>query len=306
MPADPIPTPRKISWCRPLDGDGLVPFDRDDCVWMKVTDHQRDDGPFPPNPGDIQTVDRLMRDGRCITCTLTFAWDEEQEYKTICREVTLEEFLRRGHKIPARYLRGKAPRLDEPIALLTEGYEQLGGSHEQRVLPPPADVALPAPIELPDDEPIRPACPADLGPGPAGPPDGTSPSVGSDGPIGQTEAAAQQAPAPEEESAATGPAGSPRKNRRPAADTSGSKARPTGDPASRAVAAAMALRKAGKPVSVRAACKAAGVDRKNLTANHPETVQLIEQLAEPDREPSRGSIDRRTGSLDAWDDPEED
>jgi hypothetical protein len=68
----------------------------------------------------------------------------------------------------------------------------------------------------------------------------------------------------------------------------------------------MALRKAGKPVSVRAACKEAGVDRKNLAANHPETVRLIEQLAEPDRASPRGASDRRTGNLDAWDDDEED
>src|SRR5262249_14912477 len=48
-------------------------------------------------------------------------------------------------------------------------------------------------------------------------------------------------------------------------DDSGSKTRPPGDPVARAVAAAYALRRAGKPVSVRAACKAAGVDRKHLT-----------------------------------------
>jgi len=78
------------------------------------------------------------------------------------------------------------------------------------------------------------------------------------------------------------------------------------DPAARAVAAAYALRKEGKPVSVRAACKAAGVDRSNLIARHPETVRLIEQLAEPDREPPSGKHDRRTENLDAWDDPDDD
>lgn len=78
-------------------------------------------------------------------------------------------------------------------------------------------------------------------------------------------------------------------------------ARPQGDPASRAVAAAYALRKAGRPVSVRAACKAARVDRNHLAKRHPETVKLIEQLAEPDRAPLRGAIDRRAGNLDAWD-----
>jgi hypothetical protein len=82
--------------------------------------------------------------------------------------------------------------------------------------------------------------------------------------------------------------------------------KPPGDPASRAVAAALALRKQGKLVSVRAACLVAKVDRKNLTARHPETIEFIEQLAEPDRKPSSGKHDRRTGFLDALDDSEDD
>ena len=77
------------------------------------------------------------------------------------------------------------------------------------------------------------------------------------------------------------------------------------DPAIRAVAAAYALLKAGKPVTIRSVCKAAGVDRKNLTAKHPETIKLIEQLGEPDRKPPSGKHDRRTGNLDALDDSED-
>jgi hypothetical protein len=84
------------------------------------------------------------------------------------------------------------------------------------------------------------------------------------------------------------------------------KSKPLDGPASRVVAAAYTLQKAGKPVSVRAACKAAGVDRNNLAANHPEIVKLIEQLAEPDRKPRSGLRDRRTGNLDGCDDPEDD
>jgi hypothetical protein len=71
------------------------------------------------------------------------------------------------------------------------------------------------------------------------------------------------------------------------------------------VAAAYALRRAGKPVSVRAVCLAAGVDRKNLTDRYPHVVRLIEQLAQPDRTPPKGLIDRRTEKLDSWDDPED-
>ena len=86
----------------------------------------------------------------------------------------------------------------------------------------------------------------------------------------------------------------------------GSKIRPPGDPVTRAVAAAYALRRAGKPVSVRAACKAAGVDRNNLAAKYPEAIETIEKLAEPDRKPPEGAADRRTGNLDDWDDPGDD
>jgi hypothetical protein len=82
--------------------------------------------------------------------------------------------------------------------------------------------------------------------------------------------------------------------------------RPTLDPAGRAVGAAYALQRAGKPVSVRAACKDAGVDRNNLAVRHPEIVQLLEKMAKADRSPPTKATDRRTGNLDGWNGPEDD
>jgi hypothetical protein len=72
-----------------------------------------------------------------------------------------------------------------------------------------------------------------------------------------------------------------------------------------ALGAALDLKKEGKPVSLRAVCKRAGVDRKNLRERHPDTVRAIEALAQPDRAPRRGAHDRRTGNLDAIDDENE-
>ena len=89
-------------------------------------------------------------------------------------------------------------------------------------------------------------------------------------------------------------------------DASRIKSRSPGDPAARAVAAAYARQKGGEPISIRAVCRDARIDRNNLAKNHPETVRLIEQLAEPDRAPARGTIDCRSRNLDAWDDPEDD
>jgi hypothetical protein len=77
-------------------------------------------------------------------------------------------------------------------------------------------------------------------------------------------------------------------------------------PAGRAVGAAYELRDAGRPISIRSVCRKAGVDRNNLTEKYPEVVKLIEQLAEPDRTPPRGSTDRRTPNLEAWDSPDDD
>jgi hypothetical protein len=49
-------------------------------------------------------------------------------------------------------------------------------------------------------------------------------------------------------------------------------------PGSRAMAAAVQLKKEGKPVSLNSACKLARVDRDNLRRNHPQVVQAIRQL----------------------------
>jgi len=70
----------------------------------------------------------------------------------------------------------------------------------------------------------------------------------------------------------------------------------------KAMAAAYALKREGKPVSLRAVCeRAGGIDRANLSKRHPETAALIEALSKADRAPKRGVRDRRTGDVDAWD-----
>jgi hypothetical protein len=94
------------------------------------------------------------------------------------------------------------------------------------------------------------------------------------------------------------------KNTVPAA--SGRRSEPPVSPASRALGAAYDLRKQGKRVSIRAACLAARVDRKNLTANHPEVIEVIKRLAQPDGMPPSGKWDRRTGKFEAVDDSQED
>jgi hypothetical protein len=86
---------------------------------------------------------------------------------------------------------------------------------------------------------------------------------------------------------------------------SGSKIRPLGDPESQAIAAALSLRKQGKPVSVRSACKIARVDRNHLAAKYPQAVEFIKKLAQPDRKPPMAEWDRRTRRLEAVDDSED-
>ncbi|SIN70018.1 hypothetical protein SAMN05444166_0227 [Singulisphaera sp. GP187] len=66
----------------------------------------------------------------------------------------------------------------------------------------------------------------------------------------------------------------------------------------RALAAAYELVSAGKPVSVKAACERAGVDRKNIGKRWPEIVAAIAKLGQTDRLPHRATIDRRTGTID--------
>jgi len=111
-------------------------------------------------------------------------------------------------------------------------------------------------------------------------------------------ASGNQAPPPPEAPALAAPG---RKRKAPTASGT-----TTIGPAARAVAAALALRKEGKPVSIRAACAAAGADRKNLAAKHPESIKLIKQLGKPDRTPPKGGIDRRTKGLDAFYEPDDD
>jgi len=72
-------------------------------------------------------------------------------------------------------------------------------------------------------------------------------------------------------------------------------------PGGRAIAAAYELQREGKPVSLRAACKRAKVDRHNLRCRFPEAVATIEALSRPAIAPRRGGRDRRTGDVDGWD-----
>jgi hypothetical protein len=76
-------------------------------------------------------------------------------------------------------------------------------------------------------------------------------------------------------------------------------------PAAKAMAAAYELLKEGKPVSLKAACQRAGVDRKNIRERHPEVMKIINTLAAPDRSPPRGTHNRRTGTIDAVDEGDE-
>jgi hypothetical protein len=82
--------------------------------------------------------------------------------------------------------------------------------------------------------------------------------------------------------------------------------RPPGDPAARAIGAAIVLLKEGSPISLRAACKKAGVDRKHLSDKYPDAVESIKKLGAPNGVPPKGAVDRRTGNLECWDDPDDD
>lgn len=64
------------------------------------------------------------------------------------------------------------------------------------------------------------------------------------------------------------------------------------------ISAAYALRAQGKSVSVRAACKKAGHDRKHFTDAYPEAVKTVEMIAAPDRQPIRGR--KVNGNLEAY------
>jgi hypothetical protein len=84
---------------------------------------------------------------------------------------------------------------------------------------------------------------------------------------------------------------------------SGSRPAPT--PPARALAAALDLQKEGNPVSLRAVCERAGVDRANLRSNYPDAVSAIRLMMAPDRTPKRGVRNVRTGGFDAVDDSED-
>jgi hypothetical protein len=66
-------------------------------------------------------------------------------------------------------------------------------------------------------------------------------------------------------------------------------------PGARAIAAAYDLLSEGQPVSLRAACRRAKVDRGNLKKNYPEAVRMIEGLSLTQTGIRRGVLDRRTG-----------
>ena len=73
----------------------------------------------------------------------------------------------------------------------------------------------------------------------------------------------------------------------------------------RAIGAALDLKKEGLRVSLKAACKRAGVDRGHLRKRYPDAVKAIRAVSTPDRSPRRGTRDRRTGHIDGVDDSEE-
>jgi hypothetical protein len=70
------------------------------------------------------------------------------------------------------------------------------------------------------------------------------------------------------------------------------------NPGSKAMAAALQLKTERRPISIRAVCRLAVVDRTNLADQYPEVVKVIKKMAETDRTPRNGLRDRRTGNPD--------
>ena len=179
--------PRKGLHYRPKDGDGFIPFESDEYLWKSpiLTDVQE----YGAIPGDFQTYFYLLSDGRLIEFTENF---DIQTSDYIIREVTEEEmrerFRPRDVRIPGRF----RDYLHEHYIIFT--LDEGDYSSALHTPLPPFHFALPAPI--------RPARPADPGPEALGPSDGSSSSVGSDGPIVPNVSAAQQARASEAEQAA--------------------------------------------------------------------------------------------------------
>jgi len=69
---------------------------------------------------------------------------------------------------------------------------------------------------------------------------------------------------------------------------------------SKAIAAACELRKEGSPISIRAVCKRAGIDRKHFSEAYADIARTIEFMSQPDRAPKRGTWDRRKLDLEVW------
>ncbi|WZO99350.1 hypothetical protein EP7_000950 [Isosphaeraceae bacterium EP7] len=73
----------------------------------------------------------------------------------------------------------------------------------------------------------------------------------------------------------------------------------------KAVAAAYELLAEDKPLSVNAACKRAGVDRKNFVKRYPKEAALIRAMAAPDKNLPHATRDWRTGNWETIDDDTE-
>jgi hypothetical protein len=76
-------------------------------------------------------------------------------------------------------------------------------------------------------------------------------------------------------------------------------------PPVRALAAAYELLRHGERVSISAACAKARVDRANLRANHPDICRMIKAMSTPAGTARYGVKDRRTGRVEAVDDPQD-
>ena len=72
------------------------------------------------------------------------------------------------------------------------------------------------------------------------------------------------------------------------------------NPKDKAIAAMMDLQQKRQPISLRAVCTKAKIDRGHLVAKYPEVIKMIENLAGPDRVLKRGIFDQRNSNLDAF------
>jgi hypothetical protein len=72
-------------------------------------------------------------------------------------------------------------------------------------------------------------------------------------------------------------------------------------PGNKAIAAALDLKREGLPVSLKAACERAGVDRANIRRRYPDAVKAIRALSVPDGVIPRATRDSRTGDFDVVD-----